>query len=72
MKEEDHDRLRGYCRIVTELGESCMSWILAADEQQQQQLKNQVVELVLLCSAIPDNGTYIVVCVSSWVVWELG
>lgn len=63
-EEEDHDRLRGYCRIVTELGESCMSWILSAagdrqEEKQQTLLKDQIVDLALLCSAIPDNGAYI-------------
>lgn len=58
MREEDHDRLRGYCRIVIELGESCMSWILSAATEQQgedQPLKDQVVDLALLCSAIPEN-----------------
>lgn len=63
MEEEDHDRLRGYCRIVTELSESCMSWILSAEnghqeDKQQTLLKDQVIDLALLCSAIPDNGEY--------------
>jgi transportin-3 len=64
MEEEDHDRLRGYCRIVTELSESCMSWILSAEYDQQEDkqqtlLKDQVVDLALLCSAIPENGEYV-------------
>ena len=46
------DRLRAYCRIFSEMGESYMELILSHEEMNQVAL----VELVLLCSAVPDVG----------------
>jgi len=48
---EDEDLLRGYCRIFTEMGESYMPLIMDGRDMGQVAL----VELVLACSAIPDN-----------------
>ncbi len=52
VKEEDEDGMRDYCRIFTEMGESYMSLIMHHEDLNQVAL----VELVLACSAIPDNG----------------
>lgn len=49
--EEHEDALRGYCRIFTEMGESYMSLLVLPQDLQQEQL----VELVLHCSAIPEH-----------------
>jgi len=49
--EEDEDGMRDYCRIFTEMGESYMSLIMSHEDLNQVQL----VDLVLACSAIPDN-----------------
>jgi transportin-3 len=52
VQEEDEDGMRDYCRIFTEMGESYMSLIMHHEDLNQAQL----VDLVLDCSAIPDNG----------------
>ena len=52
VREEDEDAMRDYCRIFTEMGESYMSLIMHHEDLNQVAL----VELVLACSAIPDNG----------------
>ena len=52
VQEEDEDGVRDYCRIFTEMGESYMSLIMHHEDLNQAQL----VDLVLDCSAIPDNG----------------
>lgn len=49
--EEDEDSMRDYCRIFTEMGESYMSLIMHHEDLSQVKL----VDLVLACSAIPDN-----------------
>jgi len=51
VQEEDEDGMRGYCRIFTEMSESYLSLILSHEEMNQASL----VELVLLCSGIPDK-----------------
>jgi transportin-3 len=55
VEEEDEDGMRDYCRIFTEMGESYMSLIMSHEDLNQVQL----VDLVLACSAIPDNGEFI-------------
>ena len=57
IREEDEDGMRAYCRIFTEMGESYMSLIMHHEDLNQVAL----VDLVLACSAIPDNGEYIVI-----------
>jgi len=52
VHEEDEDGMRDYCRIFTEMGESYISLIMHHEDLNQAQL----VDLVLDCSAIPDNG----------------
>ena len=52
VQEGDEDGMRDYCRIFTEMGESYMSLIMHHEDLNQVAL----VELVLACSAIPDNG----------------
>jgi transportin-3 len=56
VREEEEDAMRDYCRIFTEMGESYMSLIMHHEDLNQVAL----VELVLACSAIPDNGELIV------------
>mmetsp|Transcript_833 Transcript_833/g.1438 ORF Transcript_833/g.1438 Transcript_833/m.1438 type:complete len:1018 (+) Transcript_833:1952-5005(+) len=51
LRLEDEDSLRDYCRIFTEMGESYMSLIVHHEDLNQVKLVN----LVLACSAIPDN-----------------
>ena len=46
----DEDSLRAYCRIVTEMGESYMSLVLA----QEQNHASQLVDWILKCSGIAD------------------
>lgn len=53
--EEDEDAMRDYCRIFTEMGESYMSLIMHHEDLDQVKL----VELVLACSALPDNGKFL-------------
>jgi len=52
LRIEDEDSMRDYCRIFTEMGESYMSLIGHHEDLKQVKLVN----LVLACSAIPDNG----------------
>jgi transportin-3 len=52
LRQEDEDSMRDYCRIFTEMGESYMSLIVHHEDLNQVKLVN----LVLACSAIPDNG----------------
>jgi len=47
----DDDVLRSYCRVVTEMGESYMSWILSKEYGQASQLVNWVLQ----CSSIEDT-----------------
>ena len=52
IQEQDEDGMRAYCRIFTEMGESYMSLIMHHEDMNQKQL----VDLVLACSAIPNDG----------------
>jgi transportin-3 len=51
LQTGDEDILRGYCRIVTELGESYLSLML---DPAQQQLSHTIVHAMLKCSSIHD------------------
>ena len=50
LRSDNEDVMRAYCRVVTEMGESYMSWILSSHYAQSSQL----VDWVLLCSAIEN------------------
>lgn len=51
LRSDDEDVLRGYCRIVTELGESYLSLML---DPAQQQISHTIVQAMLKCSSIDD------------------
>lgn len=51
LRQEDEDVLRAYCRVVVEMGESYMSWILSTEHQQASAL----VGWVLQCSALTNT-----------------
>ena len=44
LQSNDEDIQRAYCRVVTEMGESYLSWILSPDFEQARQLVNWVLQ----------------------------
>ena len=53
LQSDDEDILTGYCRIVTELGESYLGLML---DPAQQQLSYTIVQAMLKCSSIEDGS----------------
>lgn len=44
LQSQDEDIQRAYCRVVTEMGESYLSWILSPDIEQAQQLVTWILQ----------------------------
>lgn len=57
LRQDNEDVLRAYCRVVTEMGESYLSWILSKGSSSS---TSQLVQWVLDCSRIPDTEIAII------------
>lgn len=67
LDSKDGDLVRDYCRIITEMGESYLSWILGTTHQSaDQDAAFHLIDWILLCSSLIADREVAAITLSFW------